>query len=48
MKKLLIAAILLSCLEGCVVVPTHRGYVVAPVAPPVVVVHPAYRPYYYY
>lgn len=44
MKKILMAAALLSLLAGCVVVPTRRGYVAAPavVAPPVVVVHPAY------
>jgi len=44
MKKVLMAAALLSLLAGCVVVPTRRGYVAAPavVAPPVVVVHPAY------
>jgi len=49
MKKVLMAAALLSLLAGCVVVPTRRGYVAAPavIAPPVVVVHPAYRPYYY-
>jgi hypothetical protein len=54
MKKVLMAAALLSLLAGCVVVPARRGYVAAPtvVAPPVVVVHPTYgyryRHYYRY